>query len=57
MFLESGNHQYQRSLGLVYPGGGNCSVSYTINTLGGGLAALKTLTTDEGNCGGVTSYP
>ena len=42
---------------LALQGGGNCSVSYTINTLGGGLAALKTLTTDEGNCGGVTSYP
>ena len=38
-------------------GVGNCSISYTINTLGGGLRALKTLTTDEGNSGGVTLYP
>ena len=37
--------------------GGNCSVSYTINVLGGGLTAIKTLTTDEGKCGGVTLYP
>ena len=34
-------------------GGGNCSVPYTINTLGGGHMVLKTLTTDEGNCGGL----
>ncbi|CAL4104166.1 unnamed protein product [Meganyctiphanes norvegica] len=28
-----------------------------INTLGGGPAVIETLTTIEGNCGGVTSYP
>ncbi|CAL4061232.1 unnamed protein product [Meganyctiphanes norvegica] len=38
-------------------GGGNCSVSDTINTLGGGPAVIETLTTIEGNCGGVTPYP
>ena len=38
-------------------GVGNCSILYTIDTLGGGLGALITLTTDEGKCGGVTLYP
>ena len=38
-------------------GGGNWSVPDTINTLGGGVAVVETLTTDVGNCGGVTSYP
>ena len=37
--------------------GVNCSVPYTINALGGGHMVLKTLTTVEGNCGGLTSYP
>ena len=36
-------------------GGGNCSVSDTINTLGGGPDASKTLSTVEDNCGGITS--
>ena len=35
-------------------GGGSCSVSDTINILGGGPAVFKTLTTMVGNCGGVT---
>ena len=38
-------------------GGGNCSVSDTINTLGGGHAIFETLTINVDNCGGVTSYP
>ena len=42
---------------MLTQGVGNCFISYTINTLGGGLGALKTLTTDEGKCGGVTLYP
>ena len=37
-------------------GVGNCSVSDTINTLGGGPAVFKTLTIMVGNCGGVTLY-
>ena len=37
-------------------GGVNCSVPDIINTLGGGPAVFKTLTTMVGNCGGVTSY-
>ena len=37
-------------------GGVNWSVPNTINTLGGGLAVVETITTDVGNCGGVTSY-
>ena len=35
-------------------GKGNCSIPDTINALGGGPETLKTLTTDVGNCGGVT---
>ena len=36
-------------------GGGNRSVSDTINTLGGGPDIFKTISTVEGNCGGITS--
>ena len=35
--------------------GGNRSISDTINTLGGGPDVFKTLSTVEGNCGGITS--
>ena len=44
---------------LEVPGGrgGNCSVSDTINTLGGGQVNFETLTINVDNCGGVTSYP
>ena len=38
-------------------GGGNCSVSDTINALGGGQVNFETLTINVDNCGGVTSYP
>ena len=38
-------------------GGVNCSISDTINTLGGGPAVFETLATNVDNCGGVTSYP
>ena len=39
-------------------GGGNCSVSDTINTFGGGgQVNFETLTINVDKCGGVTSYP
>ena len=41
---------------LSYQGEGNCSIKDTINTLGGGPAVIETLTTIEGNCGGVIPY-
>ena len=43
---------------LEVPGGRgvNCSVSDTINTLGGGQVNFETLTINVDNCGGVTSY-
>ena len=42
---------------LLSSGGGNCSVSDTINALGGGQVNFETLTINVDNCGGVTSYP
>ena len=42
---------------IVETGGVNCSVSDTINALGGGQVNFETLTINVDNCGGVTSYP
>ena len=51
---KTGHNAFGRQI-TVTAGGGNCSVSDTINTLGGGPDVSKTLSTVEGNCGGITS--